>query len=522
MTLMSSRTENSARNLIVALAGQGISILLTFLSRTVFLHTLGSTYLGINGLFSNVLTFLNLAELGVGSAITFSLYEPLAENNKYRIASIMRLYKKIYCFIGMIVLALGFLLTPFIRFFITSDTEISYVEVYFALYVINTGISYFFSYKRTLIAADQKQYINTIYQYAAMIVQNIIQIILLFLTHNFVVFLMIQVAATLVQNVAISIKANKMYPYLKNKDIPEIEKSVFVTIKKNTKAMLLHKVGSAVVNSTDNILISKLINIVTVGIYSNYSLVLGALNQLLGQFFTAISASVGNLGAEQDKKALKAAFDKVFFLNFWMYTFCTICCACLFQPFVSLWIGSDMLLGIPVLFVILLNFYMNGMRKCVLTFRESLGLYWYDRYKPAFESVINLGASILLAMKFGILGIFVGTTISCVTTSLWVEPYILCKYGFENKYLNLRTYFIRFLFYTVIGVFDLMICLGAVNMVSVTGIAGFVIKVIIAVLISNAFLVFVFFRNDNFEWLYHTVRHFLEKITRKRGDSDVL
>ena len=256
---MSSRTENSARNLIVALAGQGISILLTFLSRTVFLHTLGSTYLGINGLFSNVLTFLNLAELGVGSAITFSLYEPLAENNKYRIASIMRLYKKIYCFIGMIVLALGFLLTPFIRFFITSDTEISYVEVYFALYVINTGISYFFSYKRTLIAADQKQYINTIYQYAAMIVQNIIQIILLFLTHNFVVFLMIQVAATLVQNVAISIKANKMYPYLKNKDIPEIEKSVFVTIKKNTKAMLLHKVGSAVVNSTDNILISKLI-----------------------------------------------------------------------------------------------------------------------------------------------------------------------------------------------------------------------------------------------------------------------
>ncbi len=509
---MGSRVENSTRNLIYALLGQGLSVLLSFISRSVFVQTLDAPYLGINGLFSNVLTILNLAELGISSAITFSLYEPLLNNDKCTIASIMGLYKRIYRIVGIVVLSAGLFLSPFIQYFITSETEISYVEWYFILYVVNTGVSYFFSYKRTLIAANQTQYINTIYQYTALIVQNILQIILLYTTHNFTIFLLIQIGTTIGQNIAISHKADKLYPYLKTEKVSIPNIKIINSIKKNVGAMFLHKVGSAVVNSTDNILISKLVNITAAGIYSNYYLVIGALNQLIGQFFSAITASVGNLGAEKDKLTLKVAFERVLFLNFWMYAFSTICCACLFQPFIELWVGSQLLLEANILFVILINFYLNGMRKTVLTFREAMGLYWYDRYKPIFESIINLIASIVLALRFGFVGIFIGTTISCLTTSFWVEPYVLCKYGFKNTYLTIGLYFKQIATYSCLMVGDLLICLYITGKVKIGGITGFIIQSVIAILLSNLILIIFLGKTKYFKWYMDVLFRLIKRI----------
>ncbi len=508
---MESRTEKSAKNLIFALTSQGITILMTFISRTVFVYTLGSVYLGINGLFSNILTFLNLAEMGVASAITFSLYEPLAKNDYKATASIMAFYKNVYRIIGTFVLLMGFIITPFIHYFITSEVEIKHIELYFILYVMNTGFSYFWAYKKTLIAADQRSYINTVYQFVFLITQNIVQIVALILTQNFVLYLLIQILATVGQNIALSARADRMYPYIKDKNIHQIENKTLAKIKQNIGAVFCHKIGSAVVNSTDNIIISKLVSLTSVGIYSNYALVMGALNQLMSQFFGAITASVGNLGTEKDGKTLKSVFDKVFFLNFWMYSFATICCACIFQSFIKIWIGEKMLLSIPVLSVVLFNFYINGMRKSVLTFKDALGLYWNDRYKPIFESIINLIVSIVLAQKFGLVGVFIGTVVSCVTTSLWVEPYVLFKYGFPNREMTLFKYLGKLFMYSLIMLMDLGICFTLIHLLDMNGIKGLIIKILITVVVSNSVLIVTFFKTSNFKWIVELGKKYLCK-----------
>jgi hypothetical protein len=240
-------------------------------------------------------------------------------------------------------------------------------------------------------------------------------------------------------------------------------------------------------------------------------MVLSALNIIISRFFASITASVGNLGAEKDLNLLKSTFNKVFFLNFWMYAFSTVCCVCLFQNFIGIWVGEGMLLDVSVLIVILINFYLNGMRKTVLTFKDALGLYWYDRFKPIVESVINLGVSILLAVKIGFIGIFIGTMISCITTSLWIEPYVLCKYGFKNEGLTICSYFMHFIKYTLLLLVDLIVCLCIVKYIHIGGIWGFAVRTVSVVVLSNIVLVAFLFKSDNFKWFKELLISLIKK-----------
>ena len=198
-----------------------------------------------------------------------------------------------------------------------------------------------------------------------------------------------------------------------------------------------------------------------------------------------------------------------------MYSFATICCACLFQSFIELWVGYDLLLEIPVLIVILINFYLNGMRKTVLTFREALGLYWYDRYKPIFESVINLIVSIFLVQIFGLVGVFIGTTISCLTTSFWVEPYVLCKYGFENEYLSINKYFSKVIFYSILMFIDLLVCLLISSNIVAAGVLGFVIKSLAVIIASNLVLIACLRKTWQFKWYAELLIQFCAKALRR-------
>ena len=445
------RTVSSIKNLIFAFGGQFLGIIISFIARIIFLQVLNSEYLGINGLFTNILTILSLAELGIGTAMNFSLYKPLAEQNKEKIKSLMYLYKKAYIIIGIIILVVGIAISPLLPFFINEMPDIP-ENIYFIyiLFVINTGISYFFSYKRALIVSDQKRYIATIYRYGFYFLLNVAQIICLLITRNYILFLVLQIIFTLLENIFVSIKANKMYPYLKEKNIDKLLKEETKEIKKNVFAMFFHKVGEIVVKSTDNIIISKFVSLSAVGLYSNYYLITNALNMIIGQVFTSIVASIGNLGATENKEKLKNIFNKVFFLNFWIFGFSAICLYILFNDFISLWLGAEYLLPESVMLVIVVSFCIEGMRKSVLDFRDALGIFWYDRYKPIFEVIINLIASIILVQKIGLAGVFVGTIISTLTTSFWVEPYVLYKYGFKMK---LRDYFKQYLKYTDVSAY---------------------------------------------------------------------
>lgn len=510
-----ARTQNSIRNIITAMMGQMGGVLVNLVARVFFLHYLNHTYLGLNGLFTNVLTMLSLVELGVGPAMAYSLYKPLAEGDVERIKSHMAFYKKAYITIGLTIAALGLIFLPFYTVFMDEVPDIPHMNVIYLLFVANTVVSYFYSYKRTLIVCDQKKYIETTVHYGAYFILNVVQIIFLAITKNYVLFLILQVISTWGENFLLAKKADVLYPYLKEKNIQKMDKADSQVIFRNVAAMSMHKIGAVVVNSTDNILISKLIGLATAGLYNNYYAIIHPLQTITNQIFESIVASVGNLKAtvqEGDLGHLKETFNDVFFFAFWIFTFCSACLLGLMHPFIEfLWLRNrGWLLDNLTLYVLVINFYLYGMRRPALTFRDATGAFWNDRYKPIFESVINLVASILLAKKFGIAGIFLGTLVSTVTTSLWVEPLVLYRNVFFHP---LRDYFLRFAGYTLVG---MVICL--INMF-VCGLVGYSLislipRVFICLILPNVLLFVCFRKTKEFRYFSRLGLELLNKVKR--------
>ena len=427
-----SRTQHSAQNTTVAVASRMAAILMGFITRVVFTHTLSESYIGINGLFTDILNVLALSELGVGTAITYALYRPIAKGDIEKQKSLMRMYCWFYRIVAAVVLCAGLLVIPFMDVLIKNKPDVDNIILIYLMYLVNSVLSYLLIYKRTLIDAHQLIYIGTLYQTIFLLIQDTIQIIILLTTKNFILFLAVYIACTLGSNISISRKANKLYPFLKEKDIKPLEKKERKEILKNIKAMLMHKIGGVVVNNTDNLLLSSIVGILSVGKYSNYYLVIGSIRQVLDQIFQGITASVGNLGATEKSERVKKIFETSFFIGQWLYGFAAICLYEMLSPFVAISFGKNYVFDSSVVLVLCINFYINGMRKASLVFRDSLGLFWYDRYKSVAEAIINLVVSIILAVKFGTVGVFLGTFISTAATSLWVEPYVLYKYRLNS------------------------------------------------------------------------------------------
>ncbi len=493
-----SRTKNSIKNIKYSLIGQMLALVVTFISRIVFVNVLSAEYLGINGLFTNILSIISLAEIGVGAAIVYSMYKPIAENDIEKIKSLMKLFKRTYTVIGLIITVLGIMLTPFLHFFIKDIPDVKFISFIFLMFVVNSSISYFYSYKLFLIIANQKKYIASLYRYSIFIARSICQIIILYTTQNYILFLSIELLATLSENILVSIKADKMYPYLKDKRILPLDKNEKELIKKNVQALIYHRVGGVVVLGTDNILISMLIGIVAVGIYSNYLLIISSLMMIYGLVFESLTASIGNLGITQTGEKNKKIFHATNFAAFWIYGFSSIALLNLVNPFIQLWLGSKYLFGMEIVTVLVINFYITGMRTSVRVFKDAHGLYWYDRYKPLVESVINIAVSILLANRFGVIGIFLGTMISTITTSFWVEPFVLYKYGFKS---SSRGYFKQYFKYELITIGVGLMTWFSCSFIGNTGILNFMIKVVICGVVPNL-LFFLLFRNDkNFTYL---------------------
>lgn len=507
-----SRTKNSIRNLITAVVGQGIGFVISFIARYFFIKTLGRDYLGLNGLFTNILTILSLAELGVGEAITYSLYKPLAEGDTRKCSMLMQVYKKLYNCIGLGILVIGISLTPFLHLIIKDMPNVQYIELIYILYVVNTAVSYFFSYRRNLIIADQKRYIATFIRYSAHIIFTLLEIIYLIMYHNFIGYLIIMILATLADNIMVSIKAKKMYPYLNNKESIPLDEESKKSIIKNTKAMMMHKVGGVVVNSTDNILLSRIVSLASVGLYSNYYFITNALNSVSQHVFNSVTASVGNMFVMDDKKKQYSIFKDIFFLNFWMFCFISVSLICLFNPFIELWIGKDYLFSFDVVCIIVINFYIYGMRKSVLTFREASGLFYKDRWKSVFEAIINLISSIILAYYFGAFGVFLGTFISSITVCVWVEPLVLFKYGFD---LKLREYFKYYFMYLIITLICCILTYCLCSFITIGGFLALFLKAILCLLIPNIIIVLLFKKTKEFQYLKRLIKGLLTRIVKK-------
>lgn len=492
------RTENSIRNSIFGIGGQLVNTFLSFISRTIFIQILGAEYLGVNGLFSNILSMLSLAELGVGSAIIYNMYKPLAENDEERLKSLMDLYAKAYKIIGIVIAVVGVSIAPYLEYIIKDVPNIPNLTIIYLMYLMNSVVSYFYIYKSSIIIADQKNYIITIKQQIFNIVQVALQIIILYITHNYMLYLLIQIICTFSMNLSISKKADKMYPFLIDKNVDKLDNDSKRTIFKHVTATMSHKVGGVVVNGTDNILMSKFVGVYWVGLYSNYLMIISIINRFVGQIFIAITASVGHLNVKESKEKTFDIYKKILFINFWIYGFCSIALLSLFNSFIKIWLGNEFLLKNSIVILIVINFYLMGMRQSTITYNSTLGLFWNDRYKPWIEAIINLIFSILLLKRIGMAGVFLGTFISTVTTSVWVDPYILFKHGFNRSLLE---YFRLYIKYGLITIIAAAITYGLNSFIYGDNIFVFFIKCILTFITCNFIFFICTFKTNEFKYI---------------------
>lgn len=499
-----SRTENSIINSAMSIVTQVLTVVLNFAVKTVFIKMLNDEYLGVNGLFTNIITMLSLADLGIGIAIPYSLYKPLAKKDEHKINVLMNFYKKVYTIIGIAVLLIGLSLTPFLGLIIKDiPKNVPHLSLIYILFVIHSASSYFFVYKKFLIDSDQKGYITSRIIFTFSTLLSIIQIILLVTTKNYILFLLSSIILVIIQNIYISSKANKLYPFIKNKTDEKLEKEDMEGIKKNVSSLFIYKVGTVIMNGTDNIIISKFIGLIIVGFYSNYVLIINSVTTVLNQIFNAITSSIGNLVVTTNKKRSKEVYDNLNFANFWLYALFGVCIIVLINPFINIWIGKKYVMGFSIVFLLVLNFYVLGMQSVTNSFRNAYGLFWIAKYRPIIMVIINIVISVVLVQFIGIEGVLIGTLISRLVTTAWLDPYIVHKYGFE---ISPKSYYIDYLKYLVIFIAISIILNYFVSMIAINNIFILILIAILVVISVNVILVLLFFKTSEFNYFYDKIK----------------
>ena len=514
------RTKNSIKNIYISILTQIIITLLGFISRKVFIDSLGTEYLGVNGLLTNVLSMLSLVEGGIGSSIVYNLYKPLAENNQPKVIALVQLYKKIYGVLAIVIFLLSLTLYPFLGVFMKSESAITSINIIYFIFVAKNMISYLNAHKWSLINADQKGYVLAKYNLVFNIITTISKIIILMLTKNYILFLLIETGIFIIQNLWNGKIVNQRYTYIKTKKKYSIEREVKNNLITNVKALFLHNIGSYCVFGTDNILISAFISVKAVGLYSNYTMIIGQLSSLLTPIIGGIGASVGNLIAIESKEKNYEVFNVIYLINFWIYGVCAIFLYNLLEAFINWWLGEGLLLDKLTFIIILINFYISGMRSSVITFKTKAGIFNNDKYVPLIEAVINLGSSIILVKYFGLAGIFMGTTISTITLPLWIQSKLVYNNVF-NKSVN--QYFKKYFLYLGLTIIIGLLTTVLSNIITITGIIGLVFKGVICVTVPNIILVLIFYRTDEFKYILNIIKNILRyKKNIRNNNSKVL
>lgn len=501
------RVQNSLNNIIFGLSGQAISCVMGFIVRTIFIKTLGIEYLGVDGLFSNILTLLSLANLGFDTAIIYSLYRPLSENDKEQIAGLMNLYQKAYKIIGLVVLLIGLSLMPFLSYLMNGKTNINNINYIYLLFLFNSVLSYFFVYKQSIIIADQRSYIISKINSAGTIISNLTQIIFLLVTRNYIIVLAAQILFRVLQNIYISNKADKIYPFLKGKKnlkLSKAEKKGFFLV---LYSLVLYRISGVVINGTDNIVISKFVGLISVGMYSNYLLVTATLNTFLSQIFYSIAASVGNLNVTESSDKKYFIFRTINFANFWVYGFFSVVLWNLINPFITLWLGQQYVLHKFVVFAVLLNFYTSGMQNAATTFRETCGLFIKGKYVPVAAAIINIAISIILAQGMGIAGVLLGTVVSRLCTYFWYDPYVSFKNVFNKPVL---AYFVRYIWFAILVVISAVVTGIFTGTLQNNTFFNIALRVVICVVTPNVIFFVMFRKSSEFKYLQSIVIRFIK------------
>lgn len=443
-----SRTKYFLINSFTGIIGQIIIIVSNFVVRTVFIASLGKEYLGITGLFSNILTMLSMTELGLTSVMLYRLYKPLARNDRQEINLLMSFYKKAYRIIGLVVLGLGLLLIPVLPYLVKNyellaELHINAILIY-ALYLANSVSSYlFFAYKSTIVRADQKEYIINYVAYATVLLTAVAQIVALKTIGKIEVYVLIIVISSLLQNGIVALIANKNYPYLKSKSEDKLDKKTVREIIKDCTALFYYKLNSVVLKTTDNIVISAFLGLGDVALYSNYCVFYTTIQSLFTRISNGIVHSLGNLHTEENIDHEHIIFQVNNLLSAIMGGVVLTGISVVADEFIVQWIGNNWIIPVPFAFLMGFELYTIAVRTFLGNYRSSMGLFQQAKYRPLIGMILNIIGSIALVNVMGISGVILATIVSDWLTVMWFDPYIIYKHGFKNKYPIVKYFLIN-------------------------------------------------------------------------------
>lgn len=506
------RTKRFLQNVVTSAGGQLLSIVLQFIGRTIFIYTLGAQYLGISGLFSNIISVLNVTELGLGTAIVYSLYEPLAHHNEKKVCSIMHLLRKAYFFVGLFVLIVGIIIIPFLPYLMKETPNLVNIPFVFMLYVIQSVSSYwFYAYKSLIFKADQKMYIANVITYLASIIGAIMQIVVLLVCQSFIGYTLVGITVNILGNIWIAHQADRYYPYL-NQTPDKLSLQERTDILKNVVGTSIYKVNTIIVRSTDNIVISAFISTTAVGMYDNYRLITNTLITFIKMIFGAATAGIGNFVVIEDKKESEFLFRVMSVLAFWLYGFCTVCLMILINPFITIIWGAEWVFDDSLVIIIVLDFLMDGFQTVSIIYKDACGLFWKGKYRPVATAVLNIVVSLSLVNALGIGGVILGTIISRLLTTWWYEPMLVYKNVFAK---SCKGYFGRYFMASALVIMDIVALKYLTMSLDKPTIYNFIIMTVLCIIVTTITAIVTLYKTTEFKYIIGIFNGLLKKFFKK-------
>ncbi|WP_251496052.1 lipopolysaccharide biosynthesis protein [Otoolea muris] len=479
--------------------------MINIISRRFFIEYFGIEILGMNGVLTSIISMLSLTESGIGIAIAQSLYVPLALNHKEEVNQIIVLFKKLYRIIAFAILVLGLLLMPFLGYLVHTELEIHFVMAAYVVLLFNISFSYLLACYQSLLIADQRKYCVNFVLMLFNVIVNSLQILITLKTKNYFLFLIIKLISDNIQNVVLYYTAKKRYPYLSMKKIGALPVQYKEKLRKNISGLLVANLSTYLIFGTDNLLLSLVCGTAVVGLYSNYVIIIRAVKNILSQIFQGMTASYGNFLALKTKSEAFELFENVYFLNFWISSFCFSALFVLLNPFIEIWIGNEYLLPSGTVFLLCWNFYSDTMRSSIELVRSAAGLYSpypFFKYWSFLEAVLNLVLSLFLGSYLGVFGVFLGTSISSLI-SCYVMPWNVYKYVFDKTSV---LFYHKYIVYQCICIISTVITYKLGNLVATYNIyAQFIVKMLLCCVMPNLIIYCVYRRRKEYRFIHESL-----------------
>lgn len=490
------RTKNAKTNIIFGMIYKVYQIVVPFIMRTVMIYQMGMEYAGLNNLFASIFQVLNLAELGIGAALTYSMYKPIAEDDDKRICALLKLYKKCFFIIGCVISILGILCVPFLDILVkgTVPGDLNLLILYL-MYLVNIVLSYWlFSYKKSLLYAHQRNDIISKVMLLTSTIQFILQIYVLIFLKNYYLYLLSSIFAQILQNIICAKLTNRLYP--KYRPEGELEPELINDIKKKVQGLIINKIGGTILRSADSIVISSFLGLSILAIYQNYFFILTAVISILGIIFESCIAGIGNsLVVESSKKNYKDLQTVTFLVGFLICISCA-CFTVLYQPFMTIWVGKKYLMEFPLVICMIIYFFLYEIDQLVGVYKDAAGIWYSDRYRTIISALFNLGMNIILVQYIGLYGVLISTILALLIIDL---PWLLHNV-FKTLFINqsLKKYVIELMkvaLYSIISSFISYILCRNINLYRGVELA---VKLLLAIIVSCVVFIFPEFKSEQF------------------------